>query len=403
MNIGDLASGPSGSVWATIDGVGPQFGLRYFSGGKWNPFIVPGFDGPTVRSPGIYLDRHNSLWVGTANNGLYRIHDGVADHYASPDGLSGNAVDVFYEDREGNLWVVTDSGLDMFRDTPVVSYSMAQGLFASWISSILARRDGSIWIGNQGPIDILRNGEHSLLSPPAMSGDSNVTLFEDHTQTVWLGLGHILLACRDGRLLEIRRSDGSSLNQNYEFPVTEDVDGNIWALGQSGHLFLIKGRKVVEDIQLGESFSSASFLESDKSGGLWVGSKEGMIARYHAGQLETYSLNDDKEPLTVYEMIVDTDNSLLISTTRGLVRWSNGQHTALGMQNGLPCESIYSAIKDDNGSLWLYARCGLLQMEASQVAKWEGSPTSPIIRAFGGTDGCCITLASVATEFRRTE
>jgi ligand-binding sensor domain-containing protein len=174
MDIQEFASGPSGSVWVAIDAVGPQCGVRYFSGGKWSPFIVPGFDGPSIRSHGIHVDRHNSLWVGTENNGLYRIHDGVADHYAAPNGLSGNAVRSFYEDREGNLWVITESGLDMFRDTPVVSYSMAQGLFGSWIASILARRDGSIWIGNQGAIDILRNGQHSLLSPPDMSGDSGV-------------------------------------------------------------------------------------------------------------------------------------------------------------------------------------------------------------------------------------
>jgi signal transduction histidine kinase/ligand-binding sensor domain-containing protein len=389
MDTQDLTSGPSGSVWTAIDAVGPQFGVRYFSGGKWSPFIVPGFDGPSIRSHGIYLDRHNSLWVGTENDGLYRIHDGVADHYTRSDGLSGNAVSWFYEDREGNLWVTTDSGLDMFRDTPVVSYSMAQGLFGSFISSILARRDGSIWIGNQGAIDILRNGNHSLLSPPAMSGDSNVTLFEDHEQTVWLGLGHTVLAYRNGRFFEIRRPDGSPLRQNYAFPVTEDVDGNIWALGQTGHLFRVKGQKVVEDIQLGESLSSALLLEPDKNGGVWIATKAGEIARYHAGQLETYSLkHDGKDPISIHEMIVDSDNSLLISAERGLVRWINGQQTALGVRNGLPCESIYSAIKDDNGALWLYARCGLLQIEASQVAKWEASPSSPIsARVFDAHDG----------------
>jgi signal transduction histidine kinase/ligand-binding sensor domain-containing protein len=386
--ISALAGGPSGSVWASIDSVGPQFGVRYFSGGKWSPFIVPGFDGPSIRSHKLYLDRHNSLWIGTENNGLYRIHDGAVDHYGSPDGLSSNSIDGFYEDREGNFWVATDGGLDMFRDTPVVSYSMAQGLFASTISSILARRDGSIWIGNEGAIDILRNGQHSLLSPHDLSGDSGVALFEDHAQTVWLGLDRALLAYRNGRFFEIRRPDGSPLRQNSELPVTEDVDGNIWALGQTGHLFRIKDRKIVEDIQLGESLASASLLEPDKSGGLWIGSKAGQIARYHAGQLETHSLTDDKDPFFITEMMVDTDNSLLVSTKRGLVRWFNGQQTALGMKNGLPCESIYSAIKDDNGSLWLYARCGLLQIDASQVAKWEGSPTSPIsARVFDAHDG----------------
>ena len=388
MHVDDLASGPSGSVWATIDGVGPQFGVRHFSGGKWRSLLVPGFDGPSIRSQAIYLDRHNSLWVGTEHDGLYRIHDGVADHYARPDGLSGNVVRNFYEDREGNLWATTDGGLDMFRDTPVVNYSTAQGLFGAWISSILARRDGSIWIENQGAIDILRNGEHSLLSLHDLPSDSGGTLFEDHAQTVWLGLDHQLLAYRNGRFLDIKRPDGSPLGQSYLRAITEDADGNVWALGSDGHLFRIKGQKAVEDIQLGRSLSSAFFLEPDKNEGLWIGTKAGDIARNHAGKLETYSLQDDKDPLSVHEMTVDTDNSLLISTERGLVRWSNGQHTTLGMRNGLPCEAIYSAIRDDNGSLWLYARCGLLQIDASQVATWRGSPTSPIsARVFDARDG----------------
>jgi len=387
-HVVDLASGPPGSVWATIDGVGPQFGVRHFSGGKWRPLIVPGFDGPSIRSQAIYLDRHKSLWVGTEHDGLYRIHDGVADHYARPDGLSGDVVHNFYEDREGNLWATTNGGLDMFRDTTVVSYSTAQGLFGAWISSILARRDGSIWIENQGAIDILRNGEHSLLSLHDLPTDSAGTLFEDHAQTVWLGLDYHLLAYRNGRFFDIKRPDGSPLGQSYLRAITEDADGNVWALGSDGHLFRIKGQKAVEDIQLGGSLSSAFFLEPDKNEGLWIATKAGDIARYQAGKLETYSLRDDKDPLSIHEMIVDSDNSLLISTERGLLRWSNGQHTTLGMRNGLPCEAIYSALRDDNGSLWLYARCGLLQIEASQVARWKGFPTSPIsVRVFDAHDG----------------
>ncbi len=213
-------------------------------------------------------------------------------------------------------------------------------------------------------------------------------MFEDRAQTVWLGLNLGLLAYRNGRFIEIWRPDDSTAGQSNLRAITEDADGNLWALGSRGHLFRIKGRKIVEDIQLGESFSSAFFLEPDKNGGVWIGAKAGVIARYRGGKLETYSLTDDKDPRFVHEMIVDTDNSLLISTERGLVRWSNGQRTALGMKNGLPCEAIYSAIKDDNGALWLYARCGLLQIEASEIAKWDGSPTSPIsATVFDAYDG----------------
>ena len=143
-------------------------------------------------------------------------------------------------------------------------------------------------------------------------------MFEDRAQTVWLGLDHDLLAFRNGRFFKVKRPDSSPLGQNYLHAITEDTDGNIWALSSGGHLFRIQDLKVVADIQLGESLSAAFFLEPDKSGGLWIGAKAGMIARYRGGKLETYSLTDDKDPRFVHEMIVDADNSLLISTERGL-------------------------------------------------------------------------------------
>src|ERR1700693_4880401 len=105
---------------------------------------------------------------GSEQNGLYRVHDGMVDHYGTTDGLSGNSVGPFFEDHEGNIWVLTAGGLDMFRDTPVVNYSMREGLSASTYS-ILALRDDSLWIGNEGAVDILKGGRHSLLAGKELS------------------------------------------------------------------------------------------------------------------------------------------------------------------------------------------------------------------------------------------
>jgi len=148
----DVAAGSSGEVWAAIDGVGRDLGIRHFSGGKWAAYVIPGLDGTTVLSHALFVDRNQSLWIGTEQNGLYRVHDGMVDHYGNTDGLSGNSVGPFFEDHEGNIWVLTAGGLDMFRDTPVVNYSMREGLSASTYS-ILALRDDSLWIGNEGAVD----------------------------------------------------------------------------------------------------------------------------------------------------------------------------------------------------------------------------------------------------------
>ena len=160
--VSDVKVGPDGTVWAAIDGTGPQLGVRQFKNGKWAALTVPGFDGQSIRGHALLVDHEGSLWIG-ASDGLYRIHNGAADHYGLADGLSGNSVGTLFEDRERNLWVITDGGIDMFHNTPVVTYTTQQGLTASDIQSIAATRDGSVLIGNDGAADVLRGGANHPL------------------------------------------------------------------------------------------------------------------------------------------------------------------------------------------------------------------------------------------------
>jgi ligand-binding sensor domain-containing protein len=75
--VNDVVLGPSGTAWASLEATGPQLGVQYYSGGKWTSYAVPGFDGARVHSHALLVDRQGSLWVGTENDGLYRICRGV--------------------------------------------------------------------------------------------------------------------------------------------------------------------------------------------------------------------------------------------------------------------------------------------------------------------------------------
>ena len=44
-----LAAGAAGSVWVAMDGVGPDLGVRHYSNGSFISYVVPGFDGATIR------------------------------------------------------------------------------------------------------------------------------------------------------------------------------------------------------------------------------------------------------------------------------------------------------------------------------------------------------------------
>ena len=390
----DVAAGLPGSVWAATDGVGPTLGVRRYSEGKWSSYIVPGFDGTSVRASTLFIDREKSLWVGTNNKGLYHIHNGLADHYGSSDGLSGDAIQGIYEDHEGNLWVLTDGGMDLFRDTPVVSVTMHEGLSAANIKSIAALHSGAVWVANEGAVDILHADLASTLSVShALQGRDVGAMFEDHTGTLWLGIDYNdrLFAYDHGRLSEVKKPDGTTVgNDGGIFSLTEDAEHNIWALtsGQHPHLFRITDRKVREEIALKDEIQNPYYLQADRQSGVWISSRRGVLTHYRDGHFQAAPTGRTENSFGAAEPFVDPDNSVWMPTGHGLFRWSNSQLKLLDSRNGLPCDSFYAALKSDDGSLWLYARCGLIRIKPSEVAKWLELPDSHLdVETFDAFDG----------------
>ena len=152
-----------------------------------------------VRSAGLegrgdqrqrpFTDRAGDLWVGTANNGLYRVHAGQADHFGSADGLSSDAVQSFFEDHEGNLWVATSRGIDRFHDTPVVTYSIHEGLTSEDVDSVLVSRDGSVWVGNMEALDVVHAGRlREIGRRNGLPGNVITSLLEARDGRLWVGV-----------------------------------------------------------------------------------------------------------------------------------------------------------------------------------------------------------------------
>lgn len=396
--VSQIVTGADGEVWLANYELGPQVGMRFLSRGKWNSFVVPGFDGTKIRAIRLVLDRNGSLWIGTESQGLYRCHDGFADHYGVADGLSGNSVEDIYEDKEGNLWVTTDKGLDFFRDTPVVSFSIEEGLSGTLPQAVLALPDNSVWVANTGAVDVIHAGHVSSISEgPGLRGREPQTLFEDRTGRIWLGFADGITFFEHGHFTEVKGTDGRLLgDRGFGQAFAQDVEGNIWAVTNTRppHLFLIKDARVERDISLAGIFPRCRYLAADPDGGIWMASSLDKIARYRDGKVETISLSHSF--LGIFGISVDSDHALLVPTAAGLYRWNAGQLNLLDSTNGLPCSTIFAAIKDDSGAMWLYAACGLMRIAPSDWAAWLKSPHSQLsVKTFDSFDGTSAAAGTV--------
>jgi signal transduction histidine kinase len=85
----------------------------------------------------------------------------------------------------------------------------------------------------------------------------------------------------------------------------------------------------------------------------------------------------------------------LVSTNEGLFRWDGKVWSVLNRRNGLPCDAIFSAIKDNNGDLWLYSQCGLVRLGRAELEKWRTHSDSSLnTEVFDRFDGASPHLAA---------
>jgi PAS domain S-box-containing protein len=375
-----LAGRPDGSLWVGLVHAGKGGGLQQLSNGTWKPFVTPEFDGSTLKVTRLLLDRDSSLWVGTLNQGIYRIQGNKVDHFRSSDGLSGDAVTGLFQDREGNIWVSTSRGIDKFRDLGVASFSTRQGLSADQVNSVLASRDGTVWIGNYN-LDVLRSGKITSIQPgTGLPGRALTSLLEDRAGRLWVGVDQELSVYDQGKFRKIQTRDGSPLGAVRA--MTEDVDGSIWvatssALETRRRLLRIQDLRVREEISSPHS-KETNTLTSDPHGGVWLGLISGGLARYRNGQTELLSFNHSPHDGPVHGILVNSDDSVLAATPSGVVGWRNGRVQRLTVRNGLPCDVVYALISDRASTLWLYAVCGLIAIPNAELQRWWESPDATV-------------------------
>ena len=382
----ELATGPDGSVWAAMDGTGTSAGLRYFSDGVFKSYVVPGLDGTAIRPQALLLDHHRTLWVGTASQGLYHIHDGHADHYGAAQGLTGDEVHSIYEDREGNLWATTDRGLDLFRDTPIVTYTSTEGLAGSNVSAVIARNDNTLLVGTAGALATIRSGVVSLNAMPQGHPIQNIyALLQDHSGQVWVGVDQTLMTYQLGKFSQITGQNGQPLEKIGIFKsLAEDVEGNIWAIALdvpkiARHLLRIKDHRVQEDIPISSLAPRAQYLAADPAGGIWIGTWGGKLAHYFNGAAKIASAErSGVSAVKLYSINADSSGAVWGATSGGLYRWDHGAQSLMDSHNGLPCSRIIAAIRDDSGSLWLETSCGYLKISAADLENWIAQPDSHV-------------------------
>ena len=367
MGVRGLSVFNESHVWIGLQQPDGNLQLREFDHGKWAAHPLPKAQGPPPSTNRIFRDPEGALWIGTASDGIYRIVGDKTDHFSNADGLSSDSVVQFFQDREGTLWVATTKGIDSFRDLPVVSYSMKEGLVSDSVSTVLASHGGGVWIGGAEALSLLRQDKLSVIrTNHGLPGRDITTMSEDGRGRLWIGVDSSLSVFDRGHFLPIRKPDGSS--PGIVLGIAEDAAGNEWAM-TNAELFQIENFKIRQEIRLPEPCFS---IASDPKEGVWLGCVNGSLDHYYGDHSEVFPR---VSATNIRQLLPEPGGGLWAVAEDALVWWNGNNSARMTTRNGLPCDELYAAVKDDAGSLWLYARCGLFSVAASDLIRWQQNPS----------------------------
>src|SRR5262249_5829165 len=371
MGVDALSVMNESDVWIGLQQPNGNLQLEKLDHGKWTPRPLPKVQGPPPSTNVLFRDSEDTLWIGTASDGIYRIFGEKIDHFSAADGLSSDSVERFFQDREGVLWVASTKGIDSFRDLPVVTYSIKEGLVSDSVSTILASHDGGVWIGGAEALSFLNRDKLSAIrTNHGLPGRDITTMAEDRLGRLWIGVDSSLSVLDHGRFLPIRKPDGSPLG--IVFGIAEDTAGYEWAMTRDRVLFRIENLEVRQQISVPQECFSIS---GDPSEGVWLGCENGVLNHYYSRHSETFP---SVSKSNIRQLLPEPDGGLWAVAEDALIWWNDNKTATMTTENGLPCNELYAAVRDDAGTLWLYARCGLFSIGASQLTLWHENPSMQV-------------------------
>jgi len=366
---------PDGSVLVCVAHPGTRGGLQRLSMGRWEPVKVPGFDGSSVQAMSAFRDKEGGIWLGTERQGIYHIQGNEFEKFGSEDGLSGDFVRGFYQDRENGIWVATSGGLDYFRPRKVTTFSKHEGLTADNVDGVAVGHDKGVWLNDGEALDLLNNGHIEVIRPGnGLPGRMVTAIFVDSFGRLWCGIDHELYRYDRGKFERVPDKGGDSTR--FIVGITEDSAHDIWA-EVSGHrreLIRVHGLQVVEKYPEAV-IPSARALAAGPNGVLWLGLRNGDLARFHEGHAEIFPSPGGPKSY-VDQVVVNPDGTVFATTSAGLIGWKNGASHLLSSRNGLPCDSVIGAAWDNQHSLWLDTGCGLARIGIQELERWWRDDTA---------------------------
>ena len=372
-----LHEAPDGSIWLSDD-----HGLRRVINPDRTPVAkVPGKERKeNVQFGDFTFTGDGSIWA-VSDKGLRRF-----DHVdqwptsqatvsapgmslTTKQGLSSDAVWKVLIDREGSVWVGTNSGLDRLRRTALSTIALPPAQEHDF--SILAGDQGSFWTGNLSlPLTHVAANGH-FTSFPKIRG--TICLRVDRNGTIWSAVGG------DSTLWHSSGAEFTPMHypEDEMGPVISlavDRNNELWLSTASGGAYhFMQGSWRNQNKALGKKPGILGTMTGDEAGNVWFGFSN-YVVQWDGSTYHRFSFPNGARGVSESTMSVRGDH-VWLGGSGGVELFSKGHFYLVGWKNQDLPGRISGVVETEAGDLWMNGSSGITHVSAGELTRWLRDPS----------------------------
>ncbi|HET7624067.1 MAG TPA: two-component regulator propeller domain-containing protein, partial [Verrucomicrobiae bacterium] len=374
----------SGPIWI---GAGDDFVLCRV-GGQWHRFRIPRhLARPYITA--LAEEPDGTVWAGSISEGLFQFRGGKLAAFNAGSGLPDNLVESLLVDREGKLWVGTDSGLSRLRRKRLFAFGQNDGLGYGAVQSIAEIAPGIIWAAKaNGGLCRWAGRTFSRVAAPGLDGDLRVhALLATHDGGCWVADEKELRFFENAADSPVE-SKADALTNADVIALAQGADGAIWAGTRYGKLWHWQNSRWTRKENF-EPNCAITAIEPDRDGGLWIGTDGNGLFRLRNSQHTQFNKNNGLVSDSIRTLYLDAQGTLWIGTSGGgLSRWNGREIKTFTTREGLPDNTISQILEDSSGRLWLGSNQGVASVSKRDLEELANGKVPAIYpKIFGLADG----------------
>ncbi|HLA57438.1 MAG TPA: two-component regulator propeller domain-containing protein, partial [Puia sp.] len=237
----------------------------------------------------VLADKAGNIWIGSGAGSCFNKYNGsTIARYTTAQGIIDTRINQMIEDKYGNIWFGTRSGVDKYDGHSFRHFSTENGLIDNLVYCLLADKKGNLWFGTEKGLSRYDGKSFTNYSvAQGLSGETIYSILEDHHGTLWIGTSDMGLCTFDG-VSFVHYEVTHSLSNAMVIGMIEDKNNNLWFCTSMG-VNKFDGKYFSwYTTEQGLSNNIAKNILEDKNGNIWVGTING-INRFipHANSSDT--------------------------------------------------------------------------------------------------------------------